>query len=267
MKKLLAVILAVLMAMSFAACGEKPAEDVSNDKVENQQVEENKEDAANAEEEDKTEENEEVDKEEKEENKSEDKKQETAKNEAKPSPSSSAKPEAKPEATEAPASTAKPEATASAKPETKPEATPTPKPETTPAPETNKSVGNILLADFKTKAKSGSALSIAEGLISNPVIAFSGGAMPVEPGYLTGFGNTEIKGFKEGAMFAPMIGTLPFVGYVFTLEDSASVSSFISELKSAADLRWNICTSADEMVTGSVGNKVFFVMCPESFEE
>ena len=108
---------------------------------------------------------------------------------------------------------------------------------------------------------------MAETLVSNSVIAFSGGAVAVEPGYLTGFDDTEIKGFKEGAMFAPMIGTPPFVGYVFTLEDGADVSAFISTLKSAANLRWNICTSADEMVTGSVGNKVFFVMSPISFDE
>ena len=91
--------------------------------------------------------------------------------------------------------------------------------------------------------------------------------MAVEPGFLTGFDNTEIKGFKEGAMFAPMIGTIPFVGYVFTLDDSTNASDFISTLKSAANLRWNICTSADEMVTGSAGNKVFFVMCPKSFDQ
>ena len=63
-----------------------------------------------------------------------------------------------------------------------------------------------------------------------------------------------------------MIGSIPFVGYVFELEDASSVDSFISTLKDNADLRWNICVAADEMVTGSVGNKVFFVMCPTSLE-
>lgn len=91
--------------------------------------------------------------------------------------------------------------------------------------------------------------------------------MEIEPGYLTGFDNTEITGFKEGAVFMPMIGTIPFVGYVFTLENAADAPAFISKLKSAANLRWNICTSADEMVAGSAGNKVFFVMCPTEFAE
>jgi hypothetical protein len=108
---------------------------------------------------------------------------------------------------------------------------------------------------------------LANALITNPAIKFMGGAMPVEEGLLSGFDNTEIKGFKSGAVFMPMIGSIPFVGYVFELENEADVSGFISNLKSNANLRWNICVAADEMVTGSVGNKVFFVMCPTSLEE
>lgn len=164
----------------------------------------------------------------------------------------------------------KPEAKPEEKPEVKPEVKPETKPEEKPEvkPEEPKTVGATLLADFKSKAKdSASALSIAEALMANKVIAFGGGAMPVEEGFLTGFDNTEIKGFKEGAMFAPMIGTIPFVGYVFTLADGTNAADFIATLKSSANLRWNICTSAEEMVAGNVGNKVFFVMCPESFDE
>ena len=111
------------------------------------------------------------------------------------------------------------------------------------------------------------ALSIAEALCANSVVPYSLAAMEVEPGLLQGFDNAEIKGFKEGAVFMPMIGTHPFIGYVFVLEDGADTQSFISNLKSNANLRWNICTTADEMVAGSVGNKVFFVMCPSSFEQ
>ena len=171
--------------------------------------------------------------------------------------------------------TEKPEA--SKAPEKTPEASKTPeetkKPEKTPAvetpaptPQAPKTVGNTLLAAFKANS-GGSALSVAERLSANPAIKVQVGAMSVEEGYLTGFDNTEIKGFKEGAVFMPMIGTIPFVGYVFTLENASDAPAFIANLKSAANLRWNICTSADEMVTGSAGNKVFFVMCPTAFEE
>ncbi len=129
-------------------------------------------------------------------------------------------------------------------------------------------LGNILLKDFNSKVDSGmDALSIAEAILTNPAIQFMGGAMPVEEGLLSGFDNYEVKGFKSGAMFAPMIGSIPFVGYIFELENSADASSFIAGLKSNANLRWNICVEADEMVTGSKGNKVFFVMCPSSLEE
>ena len=68
-------------------------------------------------------------------------------------------------------------------------------------------------------------------------------------------------------MFAPMIGSIPFIGYVFELPNAGDASSFIANLQKNANLRWNICVAADEMVTGSAGNKVFFVMCPESLEE
>ncbi len=148
------------------------------------------------------------------------------------------------------------------KPADAPEKAPDEKPD-----EAAKTVGNILLADFKAKAGSAtSALSLAEGLIGNSIIPFMGGAMEVEPGLLSGFDNAEIKGFKEGATFMPMIGSYPFVGYVFFLEDGVNVNDFIANLKANANLRWNICVEADEMVAGNVGNKVFFVMCPKEFE-
>ena len=152
------------------------------------------------------------------------------------------------------------------KPAQKPVEKPVEKPEQSET-QTSGSVGNVLLADFMNKASSMDALSLAEALITNPVIPFMGGAMAVEPGYLTGFDNNEIKGFKEGAMFSPMIGTTPFVGYVFTLESASDASAFVNNLKSSANLRWNICTEADEMVSGISGNKVFFVMSPLAFEE
>lgn len=130
-----------------------------------------------------------------------------------------------------------------------------------------KTVGQTLLAAFEEKAASGmDAFEIAKALVSNEIIPFTGDAMQIEEGLLPGFGDTEIKGFKSGASFMPMIGSIPFVGYVFELEDSTDVSDFVSTLESSADLRWNICVEADEMVCGNVGSKVFFVMCPNQFE-
>ena len=87
--------------------------------------------------------------------------------------------------------------------------------------------------------------------------------MEVEPGWLNGFEN-EIKTFNNGVMFAPMIGTIPFVGYVFETDDTELL---MSELEANALLNWNICTTADEMLVKAHDNYVFFVMSPYTFGE
>ncbi len=246
MKKIISIILTVtLVIFAFAACGKKNNE---NEVIEeNQAVVENNANVENGDdkaEEGKTEETD---------------KKPQAKPEVKPEANPEVKPEVKPET--------KPETKPEVKPEVKPETQqPEVKPEPKPETSTPATLGNTLLADFKVKAASMNTLALAEALVTNPVIQFSGGAMPVEPGLLSGFGNTEITGFKEGAVFMPMIGSIAFVGYVFELENAADVSGFISKLRSSADMRWNICVEAEEMVTGSVGTKVFFVMCPTSLE-
>ena len=243
MKKILSILLALSMLASLAACGSK--NDVETNVngngtiVETEKVDET---IANGE--------------------------EIVAEKEQEKPDSKEKEDKKPAATVKPETT--PTATPQAKPEKTPEATPTVKPVATPeaTPEVaSKTLGNTLLAEFKKKASSMGTEELANALISNPAIQFMGGAMPVEEGLLSGFDNTEIKGFKSGAVFMPMIGSIPFIGYVFELENSADVPAFISTLKSSANLRWNICVTADEMVTGSVGNKVFFVMCPTSLEE
>lgn len=221
MKKIIALILVLMLTLSFVACGTK---NNTEDPVEQDDVVE----TLNPEE-----------IEEKEESKEETKKPEQK-------PQEEVKPEEKP----------------AVKPETKPEV----KPETKPEPEA-KTLGTKLLADFKAKASAMDAQALAEALLANPEIKFGGGAMPVEEGYLSGFDNAEIKGFKTGVMFAPMIGSIPFVGYIFELANASDVPSFIANLEKNANKRWNICVEADEMVTGSSGNKVFFVMCPTSLEE
>ena len=75
--------------------------------------------------------------------------------------------------------------------------------------EENLSPANTLKAEFTELAKgSDSALQIAEKLITNEIIPFAGGAMEIEPGLLAGFDNYEVKGFKSGAVFMPMIGSI-----------------------------------------------------------
>lgn len=126
-------------------------------------------------------------------------------------------------------------------------------------------VGQYLAVDFKENAE-GTAQEIADRMLANEVIAFEGASMPVEPGLLMGFDNAEITGFEEGVMFGPMIGTIPFVGYVFTLEEGTDVDAFQQTLKDNANLRWNICNEAEEITVEAEGDTVLFLMSPKSFE-
>lgn len=125
----------------------------------------------------------------------------------------------------------------------------------------------VLLADFMSRIEENPEISmeeLANALIEHEMIPFAAAVMPVEPGYLNGF-KEEIDGFAEGATFGPMIGTIPFVGYVFRVD--GDVDAFKDNLEKQSDLRWNICTQAEEMVCESKGNLVFFVMAPAGFGE
>jgi len=128
-------------------------------------------------------------------------------------------------------------------------------------------VGAVMAEEFKDCYEGKTALEIAEALATSSTLPFSGAAMEVEEGFLSGFDNFEVKGFKEGAMFAPMMGTIPFVGYVFTLDEGADVEAFMKMLEDNANLRWNVCTEAEEMTVENEGNVVFFLMSPKAFEE
>lgn len=127
-------------------------------------------------------------------------------------------------------------------------------------------VGGILFKEFSEVVEGKTAFEIADALATSETLPFMGGAMEIEEGFLSGFDNFEVKGFKSGAMFGPMMGTIPFVGYIFELEEGADVEAFKTSLKDNANLRWNICTEAEEMTIENEGNIVFFLMSPTEFE-
>ena len=108
-----------------------------------------------------------------------------------------------------------------------------------------------------------SALDAALALSMDPSIQFMADCLEVEPGYLAGF-DAEIDGFESAGVFCPMIGSIPFVGYVFELDADADVNAFMDKLTANCNPRWNICVEADQTVVGAVGNKVFFLMCRNS---
>lgn len=129
----------------------------------------------------------------------------------------------------------------------------------------NTNISSILVSDFKSAvANLESTEDIANDLASNENFAvYSLVTMPVEEGFLNGFDN-EITGFNSGTLFSPMIGTIPFVAYVFETDDA---DTLVETLKSNANLRWNICTEADIMTAEVVDNYVLFAMTPSNIEE
>lgn len=131
-------------------------------------------------------------------------------------------------------------------------------------------VGGRIVALFVDELKANGEISnqeLADVILEKSEFEFAAASAEVEPGFLTGFGNAEITGFRDGVMFGPVIGTIPFIGYVFTVEEGTNVDEFIATLKEHADLRWNICTEAEEMTVEQSGSRVLFVMGPLSFDE
>ena len=129
-------------------------------------------------------------------------------------------------------------------------------------------LGQELYKSFSAKVEAGEtdAQAIADALLASGLLPFEGGMTAEMPeGFLMGF-SADIAGFEKAVMFGPMIGAIPFVGYVFELSSADDCEAFCAKLLENADPRWNICTEADETVCGSAENLVFFVMCSNESE-
>ena len=129
----------------------------------------------------------------------------------------------------------------------------------------SKTVVESLSAIFKTEIKKETDIEkVAQKISESDVIVPQVQTFQVADGdYLAGF-KEEIKGFNKVVGISPMIGTIPFIAYVFEVDDA---ESFAKTLEDNAQLNWNICTQADEMKITTVDNYIFFVMAPKSFEE
>lgn len=131
--------------------------------------------------------------------------------------------------------------------------------------EESKTVATTLIKTFESTIKKDKNLeNVAKKIVEDEVIVPEMQTFEIaKDDYLAGF-TTEIKGFKKAYGIAPMIGTIPFIAYIFEVENPAD---FKKTLEKNADLRWNICVEADEMKTTVVDNYVFFIMSPSNFEE
>ena len=132
----------------------------------------------------------------------------------------------------------------------------------------NATVAATFAEVFKAEAakEDATANTIATALSMNETVAFMPMVQDMEAGYLAGF-DADITGFEACTAFMPMIGTIPFVSYVFELAADADADAFVTTLKDNANLRWNICTAAEEMLVETEGNFVFVIMAPLSFEQ
>lgn len=123
-------------------------------------------------------------------------------------------------------------------------------------------MGTKLAAEFKSQIKETKDLKqIAENLAEMTDMFCVVEAM--ESGYFPGFDN-NVEGYKQAVGFFPMIGSVPFVGYIFEVENP---KAFATTLTENANPRWNICTEASETVVEISGKYVFFTMCPGDAEE
>lgn len=118
--------------------------------------------------------------------------------------------------------------------------------------------GKLANAFFDEAEKSDDVLTIAENIVAQNLTEINLVTAEVEPGWLNGFSN-DITEFTSGAVFQPMIGTIPFVAYVLKTDN---VEELKKQLDENHDMRWNICTEAEEYVIYDSGNIVFVAMVP-----
>lgn len=124
-------------------------------------------------------------------------------------------------------------------------------------------VATKLVNVFEEKIKDEKDIEkVANAIATNENMEIAVDVMKAEEGYLDGF-NGDIKGFTNAYSIKPIIGSQPFVAYVFETDDADALKTVLEE---KADKRWNICTEADELEISVVDNYVFLIMSPASFD-
>lgn len=125
-------------------------------------------------------------------------------------------------------------------------------------------LGSHLVNRFQEHAKEESdPMEIAQKIIADDLAEISLEAESVEPGWLNGF-DEDVTGFTKGVMIAPVIGSIPYVSYVFETDDPEAL---VKELDEKHNMRWNICTEAEEKVSSIYENLVYYAMVPREEAE
>ncbi len=133
------------------------------------------------------------------------------------------------------------------------------------AKDEEKSIAQVLAKQFEDEIKKSQNLDdVANAIAKNEILEIKlDVAKMSKDDYISGF-KTEIKDFKGAVVIRPIISSIPFIAYIFETENA---SEFAKDLKENADLRWNICTTADDLEVSTIDNYVFIVMAPKSFDE
>lgn len=130
--------------------------------------------------------------------------------------------------------------------------------------EISSTIASTLAKQFSEEIKNEKDIEkVANKIAENKVLDIAVGVEEMtEESYFGGI-TTEVKGFKKSFAIRPMIGSIPFAAYIFEVENA---SDFEANIKDNIDLRWNICTEADDLETAVYDNYVFVVMSPSNFE-
>lgn len=119
-------------------------------------------------------------------------------------------------------------------------------------------VGTKLFSAFAQSISTTKDLkATAEEISDSKISGYECAVNEMSEGFLNGF-DADITGFNKCYGFGPMIGSIPYVCYLFETDDANALKE---NLLKHADPRWNICTEADETVCEIYGDYVFFVMC------
>ncbi len=120
--------------------------------------------------------------------------------------------------------------------------------------------------DYLSKHPEASATELAEYFVSHQKFN-SLRAGKIESERIMGIGSFDsdfiLTGYSEGAGFVPLISPNLFIGYVFITDDSTDTDAFVSDLKENANLSWNVCMTANTVITETDGKYVLFMMCSE----
>ncbi len=125
------------------------------------------------------------------------------------------------------------------------------------------------LLEIKNANPAATAEEIANAIMESKLGTACPGCMvaPVEPGFLQGLSSEEANfggSFVSGQVIIPMMMGQPFIVYFFDLAEDADVKAFVNALNESANPGWNICTIAETVTTGAVGNTAFIAMCQKA---